>query len=594
MKQRSFYPQKLLHTTSFYTEKLLHTASFHTQQVFTHRTLIYTQCFYTWQAFTHTETFTQRSFYTQRNFYTQRSFYTQQAFTHKISYTQQAFTEKSVYTEREAFVYITTTGIASPKSGSRHQIERKTILKHFWKGRLKGKLLAPKLRKYADKSLSQPWCSQSNTIYEIPLQKTIVRITSQTCTDLRTWQHQMTTITMAAWLSSSGVAMCVERCGLATWCCKTHCNGRMNVAWALFWGGSWSTKACIFPCKVVAAGDERYLVCAAVAAAVVSVANGFIPLRSTTADSKKGKELHTHTHTRGTFHRWLQPLYTEKCKLSCSGFLPKTKPIEHSCSHYNAFCSITWLTRISRRTRQHQMTTIMQPFHCDLQLRRIQETNRTTHTHRNNHSLQNTEEEPIRDRNDRSRNRRTHEVPFIAGCNHFTRKNTRFRAPASSPQQIPLSIHADITMRFFVATSLRHRFPSSLLSLVTTSLPHYFPSSPLPFVTTCQSHHFPSSPPPSVTTSQSHHFSSSPLPKVTTSQSHHHFPSSPISSSPLPCIAFGFFCDVLLRRTTLHCLLFFCDVLLHRTTLHCRILLWCIVTTSPPFINVKSHNSICL
>ena len=28
-------------------------------------------------------------------------------------------------------------------------------------------------------------------------------------------------------------------------------------------------KPCVFPCKVAAAGDERYLVCAAVAAAVV-------------------------------------------------------------------------------------------------------------------------------------------------------------------------------------------------------------------------------------------------------------------------------------------------------------------------------------
>ena len=47
----------------------------------------------------------------------------------------------------------------------------------------------------------------------------------------------------------------------------------MNVAWAMFWGGSRSTKPCVFPCKVAAAGDERYLVCAAVAAGVVSVAN---------------------------------------------------------------------------------------------------------------------------------------------------------------------------------------------------------------------------------------------------------------------------------------------------------------------------------
>ena len=45
----------------------------------------------------------------------------------------------------------------------------------------------------------------------------------------------------------------------------------MNVAWALFWGGSRSTKPCIFPCKVAAAGDERYLLCATGAAGVVLV-----------------------------------------------------------------------------------------------------------------------------------------------------------------------------------------------------------------------------------------------------------------------------------------------------------------------------------
>ena len=39
-----------------------------------------------------------------------------------------------------------------------------------------------------------------------------------------------------------------------------------DVAWALCGGGSRSTKPCVFPCKVAAAGDESYLVCAAVAA----------------------------------------------------------------------------------------------------------------------------------------------------------------------------------------------------------------------------------------------------------------------------------------------------------------------------------------
>ena len=42
----------------------------------------------------------------------------------------------------------------------------------------------------------------------------------------------------------------------------------MNVASAMLWGASRSTKPCVFPCKVAAAGDESYLVCAAGAAAV--------------------------------------------------------------------------------------------------------------------------------------------------------------------------------------------------------------------------------------------------------------------------------------------------------------------------------------
>ena len=65
--------------------------------------------------------------------------------------------------------------IATPKpDGSRRQSDKKTILNHFLKGILKGKLLAPKWKKTADNSLSQPWCKHSNTIYDLQLQKTIV------------------------------------------------------------------------------------------------------------------------------------------------------------------------------------------------------------------------------------------------------------------------------------------------------------------------------------------------------------------------------------------------------------------------------------
>ena len=80
----------------------------------------------------------------------------------------------------------------------------------------------------------------------------------------------------------------------------------------------------------------------------------------------------------------------------------------------------------------------MQPFQCDLQPE-LQETHRTTHTWTN--ILAKHIGGTIRAQNDPSRNRRTHQVPFIVACSHFTRKNTRFRAPASSPQHCPWSMY---------------------------------------------------------------------------------------------------------------------------------------------------------
>ena len=53
--------------------------------------------------------------------------------------------------------------------------------------------------------------------------------------------------------------------------------------------------------------------------------------------------------------------------------------MQHSCSHYNAFRSIPWQTRTYLRTWQHQMTTMKQPFQCNLQ-QEIQEPHGTMHT----------------------------------------------------------------------------------------------------------------------------------------------------------------------------------------------------------------------
>ena len=70
------------------------------------------------------------------------------------------------------------------------------------------------------------------------------------------------------------VPVCVVLCVSWSCACRLHWSGCMNVAWAMLWGGSRSTKHCVFPCKVAAGDDERYLVCAAVAAAVVPDAIG--------------------------------------------------------------------------------------------------------------------------------------------------------------------------------------------------------------------------------------------------------------------------------------------------------------------------------
>ena len=88
-----------------------------------------------------------------------------------------AITMRSAETELQNTIELRATAseIVAPKpDGSRRQSEKKTILKHFLKGFLERKSLAPKWRKSANKSISQPSCSYSNTIYEIQLQKTLV------------------------------------------------------------------------------------------------------------------------------------------------------------------------------------------------------------------------------------------------------------------------------------------------------------------------------------------------------------------------------------------------------------------------------------
>ena len=119
-------------------------------------------------------------------------------------------------------------------------------------------------------------------------------------------------------------------------------------------------------------------------------------------------------------------------------------PFIAGCSH---FTRKNTRFRSSASSRKQSPCNIMQPLQCDLQPQ-IPKHPITTHAQAHPKQLEATVTMRQKKRQtDRSRNRRTDEVPFIAGCSHFTRKNTRFRAPASSPKQSPCNIHAAIPMR---------------------------------------------------------------------------------------------------------------------------------------------------
>ena len=168
------------------------------------------------------------------------------------------------------------------------------------------------------------------------------------------------------------------------------------------------------------------------------------------------------------------------------------------------------------------MTTIMQPFQCDLPPQ-LQETHRTTHagtttrckTHRRNNSRQKRPQPhpPHRRGTFHRRLQPLYTEKRMVSCSGFL------------PKTEPLQHHAAIPMR---SASTDSKTP---YNYAHTSTPNPFlnnsPSLSLPFVTTPLHHHFPSSPPPFVTTPLHHH--SSPVPFITTSH-RNHIPSLP------PCV----------------------------------------------------------
>ena len=248
--------------------------------------------------------------------------------------------------------------------------------------------------------------------------------------------------------------------------------------------------------------------------------------------------------------------------------------MQHSCSHYNAFCSITWQTPMYLRTWQHKMTTIMQAFQCNLQPE-IPQTHRTTHTQTHPKQLEAT----ATVRQKKTLERTYPQLPHTRAALHrrlqplYTEKTPRFRASASSPTQAPCNIHASTTMRAatrdpttaksYAHTKTRkvqntkgepktskraypqpphtrgalHRCLQPLYTekhkvSCSSFLPNTSPQHSCSHSTasSCNIHAIPSLPDrfPIASLPLPYHFPSSPLPLVTTSLSHH-FPESPCS-----------------------------------------------------------------
>ena len=230
-------------------------------------------------------------------------------------------------------------------------------MKHFLKGILKGKSLAPKATKSADKSLSQPSCNHSNTIYDLQLQKTIV---------FRMQPRHQATLTQPFQCDPQPQIQDTHR----TTQTETHPKQLQSTV-TLRQGKNDK------PTAAATAAQTRYL-------------------SSSPAATLHGK-------TQG-FVLWL-PL--------------------HNIAH----------------------ATLMQPFQCDLQPQ-LQETHRTTQTETHPKQLQGTV--TVRqEKNDKPTAAATAtQTRYLSSSPAATsRKNTRFRALASSPQHCPCNIHAAIPMR---------------------------------------------------------------------------------------------------------------------------------------------------
>ena len=118
---------------------------------------------------------THRNFYTETLLHTEKLLHTASFYTQNLLHIASFFRKK--FLNRETFLYIITAGIAAPKLDLDAKAKNRPFRSTFYKD-FSRKITSAKIEKKhqtsADKSLSQPWCSHSNTIYEIQLHKRLV------------------------------------------------------------------------------------------------------------------------------------------------------------------------------------------------------------------------------------------------------------------------------------------------------------------------------------------------------------------------------------------------------------------------------------
>ena len=138
------------------------------------------------------------------------------------------------------------------------------------------------------------------------------------------------------------------------------------------------------------------------------------------AEHRGGTDLRQNERSAPAAHpRYLSSPAGATLHRKTQGFVPKlspkTKPMQHPCSYYNAFCHLTSPTGLSLRTWQHHQATFMQPFHCDLQPKIPNHPITATHKHAQSTLKPHQQCGTKKHQNDRTRTRSTPEVPFIAG-----------------------------------------------------------------------------------------------------------------------------------------------------------------------------------